>query len=329
MAAKKRIGEILIEANLVTQAQLEQALTVQKANGRKLGQVLMELGMVPELALTQALSRQLSVAWVSLYHIDFSRSLLNLVTADLAEKYSLVPVLVRQSKKEGATLYVAMDDPTNEAALAEVAQGAGMPVRSMIACPSDIKNAIRVYYRGGEPVPAAVPPPPTSRPSLPELPPVAPVVANAPPPPPNVPPPTPSETALPDVPRGHDSGSSPDIHATEIKLKPAKNKRGPRMVALTFLDGTTIQLPAAKRKRSQPSADEASPDSGPVGAASDQLTARDIISALRAVSHGADASEIWGEKPPEWEAMFASLLSLMLRKGLIADWEFVEEFRKI
>ncbi len=46
------------------------------------------------------------------------------------------------------------------------------------------------------------------------------------------------------------------------------------------------------------------------------------------MSHGAEASEILGENP-RWEAMFAALLSLLLRKHLIADWEFVEEFRKI
>jgi len=46
------------------------------------------------------------------------------------------------------------------------------------------------------------------------------------------------------------------------------------------------------------------------------------------VAHGADASEILGAEP-QWEAMFSALLSILLRKGLIADWEFVEEFRKI
>ncbi|GAC1353566.1 MAG: hypothetical protein NVSMB47_06210 [Polyangiales bacterium] len=53
-----------------------------------------------------------------------------------------------------------------------------------------------------------------------------------------------------------------------------------------------------------------------------------MIAALRAVSHGADASEILGENP-KWEKIFAALLSLLLRKHLIADWEFVEEYRKI
>jgi hypothetical protein len=49
---------------------------------------------------------------------------------------------------------------------------------------------------------------------------------------------------------------------------------------------------------------------------------------MRAVAHGADASDILGTQP-RWEAMFSALLSILLRKGVIADWEFVEEFRKI
>ncbi|KYG05712.1 hypothetical protein BE21_38930, partial [Sorangium cellulosum] len=67
----------------------------------------------------------------------------------------------------------------------------------------------------------------------------------------------------------------------------------------------------------------------PAPAADDPgLTARDLVSALRAVSHGADASEILGNNV-RWEAMFAALLSLLLKKHLIADWEFVDELKKI
>jgi len=86
------------------------------------------------------------------------------------------------------------------------------------------------------------------------------------------------------------------------------------MVNLTLLDGTTISLPAKQRK------EEKSPAEG--------LTARDFVSALRATAHGADASEILGDQV-RWEPVVAALLSILLRKGLIADWEFVEELRKI
>ena len=99
------------------------------------------------------------------------------------------------------------------------------------------------------------------------------------------------------------------------------------MISLTLLDGTTISLPApGKRRSSKPDIVEASPPTEE--RLSDQLTARDLVSALRAVAHGVDASEILGTEP-RWEAMFSALLSILLRKGLIADWEFIEEFRKI
>jgi hypothetical protein len=99
------------------------------------------------------------------------------------------------------------------------------------------------------------------------------------------------------------------------------------MISLTLLDGTTISIPGPpKRQGSRPEIAPAHPQAA--GGVSDQLTARDLVSALRAVSHGADASDILGTEP-RWEAMFSALLSILLRKGLIADWEFVEEFRKI
>jgi hypothetical protein len=88
-----------------------------------------------------------------------------------------------------------------------------------------------------------------------------------------------------------------------------------------------LPAPRTKGDRAQVRPSQA-PPSDPVPEGEDQLTARDLVAALRAVSHGADASEILGDNP-RWEAMFAALLSLLLKKHLIADWEFVEEFRKI
>ncbi len=146
----KRIGELLVEAGVLSQSQLEQALFAQRKDGRKLGQLLIELGLVSEVQLTQTLSRQLSVPWVSLYHVDFSRSLLNLVSREIAERYAVVPDPGAAGAKTGReTLYVAMDDPTNEAAIEEdLARTAALPVKPMIACPSDIRAAIqRVLLR--------------------------------------------------------------------------------------------------------------------------------------------------------------------------------------
>jgi type IV pilus assembly protein PilB len=343
----KRIGELLVEAGVLSQSQLEQALFAQRKDGRKLGQLLIELGLASEIQLTQTLSRQLSVPWVSLYHVDFSRSLLNLVAREAAEKYCLVPIFVRRVRKQGETLYVAMDDPTNDAAIEDVARASAMPVKPMIACPSDIRAAIRVYYLGETaapppPAPASTPqvaggPPPSSTqlgprpapapapapPAVPERP-----KERRPPPEPSAAEPAPTRLRVASVPDAKES--LPDSRApqpsqpAEGEVRAPKRMR-PRMISLTLLDGTSISIPAPGNKQPSKPDIDAPPREASV---SDQLTARDLVSALRAVSHGVDASEILGTEP-KWEALFSALLSILLRKGIIADWEFIEEFRKV
>jgi type IV pilus assembly protein PilB len=87
------------------------------------------------------------------------------------------------------------------------------------------------------------------------------------------------------------------------------------MMSLTLLDGTTIGLPPAA-----PAAKKSGLREG--------LTTRELVSALRAKAQGADAAEALGEAP-QWESIVAALLSLMLRKGVIADRELIEELRKL
>jgi type IV pilus assembly protein PilB len=334
--ARLRIGELLVEAKVITHEQLEGALEVQRANGRKLGQVLTELGLINETQLTQALSRQLSVPWVSLYHIDFSRQLLSLVPREIAEKYGLVPIYVRRVRKQGETLYVAMDDPTHEAALAAVSKSASLPVRPMIACPSDIRSAIRVYYTGegeGAAPAEAAPTAGSAETQEPPSPPEPKAAQRRPQKPTALPsaeargavepqsssgatgveePPRPPARSVPD---GDSPDAWPEVEARAVEMPVRKG--GPRLVALTLLDGTKVLLPARPRKNKET----------PSPPAPDHLTARDLISALRAVSQGADAREILGEKVP-LDAIVAALMSILLKKGLIADWEFVDELRK-
>jgi type IV pilus assembly protein PilB len=351
-AARVRLGELLVDAQIITREQLEDVLSLQKRDGRRIGTLLVEAGLVSETQVTQILSQQLSVPWVSLYHIEFSRQLLNLVSQELAERYCLVPIFVRRVRGLGQTLYVAMDDPSDERAHVDVSQFSGLPVRAMIAPPSDIRAALRAYYGAGkessslsEAVAEAeaerasaerqsrrsskpAPEPLAAAPALAVAPsdavttavveasaPVAVAVTNG-------------AAAHPPVVTEPLEGpdSSPTIEAHEIPM-PRRGKKQ-RMVTLTLLDGTRVNLPAKsptlKKQRlpSDPPATEA-----PNGRAGENLTARDLIAALRAVSRGADASEILGENV-RWEALFSALLSLMLKKHLIADWEFVEEYKK-
>ena len=98
-----------------------------------MGTLLAEAGFVTEVQVTQILSQQLSVPWVSLYHIDFSRPLLDLVPKEIAEQFGLVPIFVRRVRGLGNTLYIAMEDPSDDIALQAVQHYSGLPVRCMIA----------------------------------------------------------------------------------------------------------------------------------------------------------------------------------------------------
>ncbi len=375
--ARQRIGELLVSAGVITEADLARALEAPRAPGQKLGDVLVQLGMVTEAQLTQILGQQFSVPWVSLYHIDFSRQLLNLISRSIADKYCLIPIYVRRVRRQD-TLYVAMADPSNEVALEEVSKVVGLPAKPMIAAPSDIRNAIRVYYGAGPAVappvtpsnvsPKAVSKPPVPAPAESSPPPtkisVAPPAASPEPPPvaeedlldeESGPPtvledpqtvevasaqlaegdrPSMMETAespaapknlvlVPESESGDSPDAEPEIEAREIVVKP---KFGGPMIAITMLDGTTISLPQRKKKR------EASDDEAPMsepGSEAGGLTARDLIAALRAVSQGHDAGGAVLGDDGKWEKLYATLLSLLLRKGLIADWEFIEELRKM
>ncbi|MBK7579126.1 MAG: hypothetical protein IPI67_02880 [Myxococcales bacterium] len=345
-APRVRLGELLVEAQIITREQLEETLALQKKDGRRFGTLLVASGLVTETQVTQILSQQLSVPWVSLYHIDFSRQLLNLVPREVAERHSLVPIFVRRVRGSGETLYIAMDNPEDDAAKEEVARYSGLPVRAMIAPLSDIRGAIRAYY-GGDATVAAAEQPATTR-FAPSSPPHAAAASAEPlesPATPAAGTPVPqSPASRPPEPRASERpaarapsvrpaarrepvakaesfppDSGPQISARDISLPPPRQGKG-KMVAVTLLDGTTINLPARRSSRSREPA--AADDHG------DHLTARDLVAALRAVSHGADASEILGEHV-QWEKLFAALLSVLLRKHLIADWEFVEEFKKI
>ncbi len=406
MSDRVRIGDLLVAAKLVTAEQVSEALVSQRDSGRRLGEELVAKGFVSEFQLTQILSNQLAIPWVSLQRIEFTRDLLNMVPAEVANRLCVIPIYMRRVRA-AETLYVAMDDPTNEPALIELAATTGLPVKAMVSSPSEIRHAIRVYYLGGAPqvhaperrasrhpdaleatqaaqhtvvIPAA-PPTGLSDHSLPanaqewesgvaeapnpEAAPRAaqPPAAAAAPPAAVAAPPAAAPAPLPDSPgrRSYSDIEDEPVEASEpaeasdtpaapaaatsqpgssmsnarsrmkalrsLALTPAQSgdddasaegttPAGVKMVTLTLLDGSTVRLPApgSKRKDAHPSQAEGG------------LTASDLVSALLARAQGADVSDVLPDQ--QWEVLFASLLTLLIRKGLLADWEFVEEWKK-
>lgn len=148
--SRLRLGEILVDAGVLAESQLNIALSIQKRRGLRLGQILLQEGFISEPQLVQALSRRLSIPWVSLEHVDVADELLELVPARVAEEFFLIPVYIQTLDRNNRTLFVAMNDPTDEAALRFVSATAGMPVKPMVAGPSDISAAIQIFYYGEE-----------------------------------------------------------------------------------------------------------------------------------------------------------------------------------
>lgn len=178
-----RLGEILVEAGVLEESRLNEALTLQKKRGIRLGQILLQEGFISEPQLVQALSRRLSIPWVSLEHVDIADELLELVPSRLAEEFFLIPVYIQTLDRNNRTLFVAMNDPTDEVALRFVSASAGMPVKPMVAGPSDISAAIHTYYYGEDEseyttpmIHISEPPPPA--PSAPPPRPSAPTASN-------------------------------------------------------------------------------------------------------------------------------------------------------
>ena len=287
-----RLGDMLVAAKIVTAEQVEEALASQKESGRRLGAELVARGIVSELQITQMLSNQLSVPWVDLQHVEFSRELLSLLPREIADEHCCIPVYKREVRKEGDTVFVAMDDPSNEHALAAIREACALPVKAMVSPPFDIRNAIRVYYFGESPLPRPKP----ADGSIP-APPLEPEAA-------------PQAEA---VPRAEDAAAS----AEEAKPAEPEPAKGPRFVTLTLLDGTTVRLPSPAGQGA-PAAREPEADT---------LTASDLVNALLARGQGKAVGDILGEDA-NWEVLFATLLQLLIRKGIVADWEFVEAWKK-
>ncbi len=136
-----RLGELLTKASLISQDQLKEALKVQKDTGGKLGETLIKLGFVSEEDITECLSQQFGVPSINLSHFEIDPSVIKLIPADVARKYNILPV-----NKTGATITIAMADPTNVFAMDDIKFMTGYNVEPVVASELGIKAAIDNYY---------------------------------------------------------------------------------------------------------------------------------------------------------------------------------------
>jgi type IV pilus assembly protein PilB len=136
-----RLGELLTKASLISQDQLKEALRVQKETGGKLGETLIKLNFVSEEDITECLSQQFGVPSINLQHFEIDAGVIKLIPGDVARKYNILPV-----NKTGATITIAMADPTNVFAMDDIKFMTGYNVEPVVASELGIKAAIDSYY---------------------------------------------------------------------------------------------------------------------------------------------------------------------------------------
>ena len=141
-----RIGELLLKEKRISAEQLQEALNYQRTNGGKLGANLVKLGYVKDEEITALLSKQYGVPSIALNQFEIDPAVIKLVPAETARKYQIVPL-----SRAGATLTIAMTDPTNVFAMDDVKFMTGYNVEPVVASETAVLDSIDKYYGAGTP----------------------------------------------------------------------------------------------------------------------------------------------------------------------------------
>ena len=136
-----RLGDLLVGNGTITQEQLQEALKLQKENGKRLGDILRDNHIITENQVIEALMTQLGLEFIDLNACTISAEMAQLVPKSIAKKHRVVPV--RATRTE---LYLGMSDPLNFAAIEEVAAATRRQVVPMIATESAVERAVQNLY---------------------------------------------------------------------------------------------------------------------------------------------------------------------------------------
>src|SRR3954465_1254997 len=136
-----RIGELLLKEKRITPAQLQEALNYQKTSGGKLGYNLVKMGFVKDEEITALLSKQYGVPSINLAQFQIDPAVVKLVPPETAQKYQIIPL-----SRSGASLTIAMTDPTNVFAMDDIKFMTGYNVEPVVASETAIVEAVQKNY---------------------------------------------------------------------------------------------------------------------------------------------------------------------------------------
>ena len=137
----QRLGDLLVKEKVITPEQLDQAIRMQKESGSRLGSALVKLGFLSDEDVTNFLSRQYGVPAINLSYFEIDGSVVKLVPYDTAKRYQILPL-----SRVGASLTIAMVDPTNVFAMDDIKFMTGFNIEPVVASEAAIMEGIEKAY---------------------------------------------------------------------------------------------------------------------------------------------------------------------------------------
>jgi len=137
----QRLGDLLVKEKIITPEQLEQATKAQKEQNCRLGSALVKLGFLTDEDVTNFLSRQYGVPAINLSYFEIDPAVVKLIPFETAKRYQILPL-----SRVGASLTIAMVDPTNVFAMDDIKFMTGFNIEPVVASESSIQTGIDKAY---------------------------------------------------------------------------------------------------------------------------------------------------------------------------------------
>ncbi len=141
---RKRLGDMLVEANVITNDQLMEALAKQKETGSRLGEVLVDMKFTDEMEIAEAMAQQMKIPVAKIREAKLLPEVIALLPEEIVRKHNVIPFELDENNAN--ILRVAMADPLDIIAVDDLSIVTNMQIDVMAATPSDIAYAIEKYY---------------------------------------------------------------------------------------------------------------------------------------------------------------------------------------
>jgi len=139
---KKQLGQLLLEAGLLTESQVSEVLAYQREHHMVFGKAVVSMGMVPETELLKVLGNHLGLPSLDITKYNIQDEALKLVSEDFAREHSIIPLFLIEN-----SLTIATADPLNIDVIDQLTRDTGMEIMLVLSIEMDIERSIDLYYR--------------------------------------------------------------------------------------------------------------------------------------------------------------------------------------